>query len=94
MNAYLDDGVDINCQDEHGNSLLHIACQNGHDSLIKLLVVFNIDIDRQNYCGQTALHFAKARARRSARWSSATNERARLPPPLNRCTDTTGSTTT
>ena len=83
MNAYLDDGVDINCQDEHGNSLLHIACQNGHDSLIKLLVVFNIDIDRQNYCGQTALHFAKARARRrtrARRTRRGRNERARPPP--------------
>ena len=54
VNRMLDDGCDINMCDANGNTLLHIACQNGHDALVKLLVVLNADPNCQNTTGQTA----------------------------------------
>jgi hypothetical protein len=48
------DGVD-----ECGNSLLHVAVQNGHDDYVQVLLDRGINVDLQNCTGQTAMHFAK-----------------------------------
>lgn len=43
--------------DENKNSLLHIACQNNHRRMAKLLVDQGIDVNIQNDRGNTALHY-------------------------------------
>jgi len=52
-------GVSADFREPHnGNTLLHIACQNGHKELIQMLVIRGADVNAQNHHGQTALHFA------------------------------------
>lgn len=46
--------------DEHGNTLLHIACQNGHKRLAKILLRGGADVNLQNMRGQSPLHFCFA----------------------------------
>jgi len=50
----------INKTDEHGNTLLSIACQNGRFNMSKLLVKKGANINHQNAQGNTPLHFALA----------------------------------
>ena len=50
--------VPIDYQDESGNTLLHIACQNGSKKLAKLCVKRGCNLNIMNLNGQTALHFA------------------------------------
>jgi len=40
----------------NGNTCLHIASQNGHFDLVKMLVEAGADVNNQNGGGQTALH--------------------------------------
>jgi len=44
--------------DDNKNTMLHIACQNNHRRMAKLLVNNKVDIDAQNHKGNTALHYA------------------------------------
>ena len=44
------EGVDVNTTDEHGNTTLHIACQNGAKKLIKTCLKHNANLDCQNVC--------------------------------------------
>ena len=53
-------GFDINSEDEKGNSLLLVACQNGHRKMLDLLLNRGASIDHQNVQGCTALHYALA----------------------------------
>jgi ankyrin repeat protein len=48
----------IDICDEAGNTLFHIAAQNGNKRIAKLCLRLGADIDRQNLNGHTALHFA------------------------------------
>ena len=50
--------VPIDYQDEQGNTILHIAAQNGSKRLVKLCLRRGAFLDVQNLNGQTALHFA------------------------------------
>ena len=50
--------VPIDYQDEQGNTVLHIACQNGCKRLVKLCLRRGANMNIQNLNGQTALHFA------------------------------------
>jgi hypothetical protein len=50
--------VPIDFQDDQGNTLLHIAAQNGAKRLVKLCLRRGADLNAQNLNGQTALHFA------------------------------------
>merc|ERR1711871_1811021 len=50
--------VPIEYQDDQGNTLLHIAAQNGSKRLVKLALRRGAQMDTQNLNGQTALHFA------------------------------------
>lgn len=45
---------------QNGNRLLHIASQNGHMDLVKLIVQNGAELNFQNQKGQTALHMSVA----------------------------------
>eukprot|EP00931_Biecheleriopsis_adriatica_P072889 TRINITY_DN47276_c0_g1_i1.p1 TRINITY_DN47276_c0_g1~~TRINITY_DN47276_c0_g1_i1.p1 ORF type:complete len:1210 (+),score=282.39 TRINITY_DN47276_c0_g1_i1:26-3655(+) len=44
-------------RDEYGNNLLHIACQNDHRRIAKLLLKNGIQVNDQNNRGNTPLHY-------------------------------------
>ncbi len=50
----------LNKEDEHGNTLLHIAAQNGNLRIAKLLIDKGANPNHQNKQGQTPGHFAVA----------------------------------
>jgi ankyrin repeat protein len=50
----------VNKSDEHGNSLLSLACQNGNLKLAKFLCSKGANPNHQNKNGQTPGHFAVA----------------------------------
>jgi ankyrin repeat protein len=56
----LRNGFDVNSEDEKGNTLLLVACQNGHRKMLDLLLNRMADINHQNSNGNTALHYALA----------------------------------
>lgn len=47
----------IDYQDDQGDTLLHIAAQNGNKRMIKIFMRRGISLDTQNLQGQTALHY-------------------------------------
>ena len=53
----LDEGMGVNSCDNHGNTLLHVACQNGNKKLSKMLLRRHADINATNKNGNTSLHF-------------------------------------
>jgi len=53
-------GVPPDTVDEHGNSVLLVAAQNGTKKLIKTALRYGADINAQNKAGQTALHYCFA----------------------------------
>lgn len=44
--------------DEFGNTLLHIACQNGNDKVARLLIMKGANPNHQNKQGNTPGHYA------------------------------------
>ena len=46
-----------NSTDSHGNTLFHVACQNGNKKIAKLSIKYGGDMNRQNLRGNTGLHF-------------------------------------
>jgi len=46
-----------NFADSYGNTVFHIACQNGKRRIAKLAVKFGCDLNAQNMKGHTGLHF-------------------------------------
>lgn len=54
----LDNGIDVNSKDNKGNTLLHIACENGQSSMIDELNNYLPNVDLQNNDGNTPLHLA------------------------------------
>ncbi|KAL4124283.1 hypothetical protein PRIC2_010120 [Phytophthora ramorum] len=56
----LDQGVDVNTRDNHGNSLFILACQQGNKRLAKFLLRRHADMNLQNLNGNTALHYLYA----------------------------------
>jgi ankyrin repeat protein len=53
-------GFPIDAEDEKGNTLLLVACQNSNKRLVEMLLVRGANINHQNAQGNTALHFALA----------------------------------
>ena len=47
----------IDAQDNAGNGLLAIACQNGNKRIAKLCLRRGANINQQNLAGQTCLHY-------------------------------------
>lgn len=56
----LRDGSDATHTDDAGRTILHVACQHGHDALVALLLSSDVDmdVDVKAHDGQTALHVA------------------------------------
>jgi ankyrin repeat protein len=51
-------GFPIDSRDEHGNTALHISCQNGQKRLAKLCIKYGANPDTTNHMGNTSLHYA------------------------------------
>merc|ERR1712224_220495 len=64
MGAYVDayerETFSLNKVNEHGDTMLHVAAQNGNVKIAKLLVEKGANPNHQNKGGQTAGHFANA----------------------------------
>jgi ankyrin repeat protein len=64
IEALLEHNADVNCTvktdigSECYGTPLHIAAQNGHLEIVKVLLKFGAIIDSQDECGRTALHLA------------------------------------
>jgi ankyrin repeat protein len=50
-------GFDPSCMDSFGNTLFHVACQNGNKRIAKLAIKYGGDMDAQNLKGNTGVHF-------------------------------------
>lgn len=57
VQAAMDSGMPVGATDRHGNTLLHVACQNGHKKLAKMCMRRGADLNAQNHAGNTGLHF-------------------------------------
>mmetsp|Transcript_11806 Transcript_11806/g.15423 ORF Transcript_11806/g.15423 Transcript_11806/m.15423 type:complete len:229 (+) Transcript_11806:169-855(+) len=57
LERLLDAGMPINIRDQYGNTVLAVACQNGHKRSAKLALRRGADINARNYRGNTPLHF-------------------------------------
>ena len=60
VDAYERETFNLNKVNEHGNTMLHVAAQNGNVKIAKLLVEKGANPNHQNKGGQTAGHFANA----------------------------------
>lgn len=56
----MDEGVQVEQTDQHGNSLLVLAAQQGSKRICKFLLRRGADVNIQNSAGNTALHFCYA----------------------------------
>ena len=57
MEDALEEDIPVNCTDDHGNTLLLLAAQQGSKRMIKFLLRKGANINAQNLAGNTALHF-------------------------------------
>lgn len=57
VEASLAAGFDPSWQDQFGNTLFHVACQNGIKRIAKLAIKYGGDMDCQNLKGNTGVHF-------------------------------------
>lgn len=57
VEAALCAGFPPNYADEYGNTLFHIACQNGKRRVAKLVIKYGCNANAQNLRGHTGLHF-------------------------------------
>mmetsp|Transcript_4497 Transcript_4497/g.16441 ORF Transcript_4497/g.16441 Transcript_4497/m.16441 type:complete len:1060 (-) Transcript_4497:26-3205(-) len=58
--ALLDKGVPVDAEDEEGNTVLIVACQNNHKRIVKEALRRRCDVNHQNRRGDTCLHFCFA----------------------------------
>jgi len=56
----LDAGFAIDSEDDKGNTLLLLACQNVNQKMVELLVTRRANVNHRNAQGNTPLHFAMA----------------------------------
>lgn len=54
----IDEGVNINYQNEHGWTALCVACWNRHDDIAKILIEKGADVNMKLSTKWTALHMA------------------------------------
>ena len=60
IDSYERDGFHLNQTLDHGNTLMHIAAQNGNVKIAKLLQKYGANVNHQNKYGHTPGHFAVA----------------------------------
>lgn len=60
MQQLLEAGADIDAVNAFGNTPLHIACLNGHESVSRHLVASGAACNLLNHAGQSAVHIASA----------------------------------
>ncbi|CAM9173693.1 unnamed protein product, partial [Laminaria digitata] len=60
LERMMDHGVPADVRDDHGNTILLVACQNGHKRALKVALRRGADINAKNSRGNTALHFCYA----------------------------------
>ena len=58
VSAYLDAGGDVNARTGDGQTLLHLAADNGEVDVIRLLAARGADVSARGYGGSTPLHLA------------------------------------
>ena len=57
----LSNNAAVDCQDKsNGNCPIHIAAQNGHSDIVRLLISKKVNLNAKNLKGNTALHMAIA----------------------------------
>jgi ankyrin repeat protein len=49
-------GADLSAQDKHGKTLLHLASQEGHVEVSRMLIERGADVSAQDKVGKTPLH--------------------------------------
>lgn len=57
VEASLEAGFDPTYADQFGNTLFHVACQNGNKRISKSAIKYGGNMDQQNGKGNTGLHF-------------------------------------
>ncbi|CBN75309.1 conserved unknown protein [Ectocarpus siliculosus] len=60
LERMMDQGVPADVRDSHGNTILIVACQNGHKRALKAALRHGADPDASNARGNTALHYCYA----------------------------------
>jgi ankyrin repeat protein len=59
VNVLLEGGADVNYRSAYNGRIpLHLACQEGHESVVKVLLESGADVDVADICRKTPLHFA------------------------------------
>nr|GEU48866.1 hypothetical protein [Tanacetum cinerariifolium] len=56
INKILESGININCQDQHGWTVLHRASFKGRADVVKIFIKKGVDIEARDEEGYTALH--------------------------------------
>jgi ankyrin repeat protein len=54
----IDRGADLNIAENHGFTPLHLACDTGHESVVRMLIDGGADLNLANRRGRTPLHAA------------------------------------
>jgi len=58
LEYFINNGGNLNCQDENGSTPLHYSVKNGHLGIVKYLVEHNVDLNVKNLIGQSPLFLA------------------------------------
>ena len=56
----------VSSEDNDGKTPLHIACQNGHTKVVKILLARGADVDHRNAQGCTPLNLAVRKGHKEA----------------------------
>lgn len=56
--ALISHGAKIDSKDGEGNTALHLACQHGHDTIVKALLIFQADFLSKNNKDETPFQVA------------------------------------
>ena len=60
LQSLIDSGCDINCKDEHGQTILHAIVRDWHPDVALFAIHNNIDVNAQDKYGRSPLHLAAA----------------------------------
>ena len=59
IRQYTEKGCDVNIRNKHGHTLAMVAAQNNQKAILKQLYRFGVEVNEQDYKGNTALHYAQ-----------------------------------